>query len=111
LSIEEAAKRGRTKTVLTAIEAQRKSREALVGQRQREASSADGTLATVELSPVGTGSPARDETMTSQGEAFVGEYLLPLIAVAYVLAIIQEPFRLFGGREPSKLRPKRMVAA
>jgi hypothetical protein len=37
-AIEEAAKRGRTVTALTAIEAQRKSREALAGQRQREAS-------------------------------------------------------------------------
>ena len=36
-SIEEAAKRGRTTTALTAIEGQRKGREALVTQRQREA--------------------------------------------------------------------------
>jgi hypothetical protein len=36
-AIEEAAKRGRTTTALTAIEAQRKSREALAGQRHREA--------------------------------------------------------------------------
>jgi hypothetical protein len=37
-AIEEAAKRGRTTTALTAIAAQRKSREALVGQRRAEAS-------------------------------------------------------------------------
>jgi hypothetical protein len=36
LAIEEAAKRGRTNTALSAIEAQRKTREALGGQRQRE---------------------------------------------------------------------------
>ena len=36
LAIEEAAKRGRTNTALSAIEAQRKTREALAGQRQRE---------------------------------------------------------------------------
>jgi hypothetical protein len=35
-AIEEAAKRGRTTTALTAIEGQRKAREALAGQRQRE---------------------------------------------------------------------------
>jgi hypothetical protein len=35
-AIEEAAKRGKTNAALTAIEAQRKSREALSGQRQRE---------------------------------------------------------------------------
>jgi hypothetical protein len=44
VAIEEAAKRGRTTTALTAIEAQRKRREALAGQRQREAS----TLADVK---------------------------------------------------------------
>ena len=38
VAIEEAAKRGRATTALTAIEGQRKSREALAGQRQREAS-------------------------------------------------------------------------
>jgi len=37
-AIEEAAKRGRTVTALSAIEAQRKSRAALAGQRQCEAS-------------------------------------------------------------------------
>jgi hypothetical protein len=37
-AIEEAAKRGRTTTALTAIEAQRKSREALVEQRRAKAS-------------------------------------------------------------------------
>ncbi len=37
-AIEEAAKRGRTTTALTAIAAQRKSREALVEQRRAEAS-------------------------------------------------------------------------
>jgi hypothetical protein len=36
VAIEEAAKRGKTATALSAIEAQRKSREALSGQRQRE---------------------------------------------------------------------------
>jgi hypothetical protein len=41
-AIEEAAKRGRTTTALTAIEAQRKSREALAGQRQREAQALAG---------------------------------------------------------------------
>src|SRR5258708_7570162 len=35
-TIEEAAKRGRTTTALTAIEALRKTREVLVAQRQRE---------------------------------------------------------------------------
>ncbi len=35
-AIEEATKRGRTTTALTAIEGQRKAREALAGQRQRE---------------------------------------------------------------------------
>jgi hypothetical protein len=35
-AIEEAAKRGRTTTALTAIEAQRKGRAELAGQRQRE---------------------------------------------------------------------------
>jgi hypothetical protein len=38
VAIEEAAKRGRTTTALTAIEAQRKSRAALVEQRRAEAS-------------------------------------------------------------------------
>jgi hypothetical protein len=37
LAIEEAAKRGRTTTALTAIEGQRKTRAALVDQRNREA--------------------------------------------------------------------------
>jgi hypothetical protein len=37
-TIDEAAKRGRTVTALTAIEGQRKGREALSAQRQREAS-------------------------------------------------------------------------
>jgi hypothetical protein len=37
-AIDEAAKRGRTMAALTAIEAQRKSREALVEQRRAEAS-------------------------------------------------------------------------
>jgi hypothetical protein len=37
-AIEEAARRGRTTTALTAIEAQRKSRDGLAGQRRREAS-------------------------------------------------------------------------
>jgi hypothetical protein len=36
VAIEEAAMRGRTSTALSAIEGQRKSREALSGQRQRE---------------------------------------------------------------------------
>jgi hypothetical protein len=36
VAIEEAGKRGKTTTALSAIEAQRKSREALAGQRQRE---------------------------------------------------------------------------
>jgi hypothetical protein len=36
VAIEEAAKRGKTSTALSAIEGQRKSREALSGQRQRE---------------------------------------------------------------------------
>jgi hypothetical protein len=36
LTIEEAAKRGRTMTALTAIEAARKTREVLAAQRQRE---------------------------------------------------------------------------
>jgi len=36
MAIEEAAKRGRTTTALTALEAQRKTREALAGQRQHE---------------------------------------------------------------------------
>ena len=35
-AIEEAAKRGRTTTALTAIETQRKARADLAGQRQRE---------------------------------------------------------------------------
>jgi hypothetical protein len=35
-AIEEAAKRGRTNAALSAIEGQRKAREALSGQRQRE---------------------------------------------------------------------------
>jgi hypothetical protein len=44
LVIEEAAKRGRTTTALTAIEGQRKTRAALVDQRNREA----GTLAALK---------------------------------------------------------------
>ena len=54
-AIEEAAKRGRTTTELTAIEAQRKSREALAGQRQREAS----TLADLKAECAALGAKAR----------------------------------------------------
>jgi hypothetical protein len=43
LAIEEAAKRGKTNTALSAIEAQKKRREALVDERMREA----GALATL----------------------------------------------------------------
>jgi hypothetical protein len=39
LPIEEAAKRGRTNAALSVIDGQRKARQALAGERQREASS------------------------------------------------------------------------
>jgi hypothetical protein len=54
-AIEEAAKRGRTTTALTAIGAQRKSREALAGQRQREAS----TLAELTAERAALGAKSR----------------------------------------------------
>jgi len=38
MAIEEAAKRGKTNTALSSIEGQRKARQALAGERQREAS-------------------------------------------------------------------------
>src|SRR5712675_742654 len=38
VAIEEAAKRGKTNAALSAIEGQRKARQALAGERQREAS-------------------------------------------------------------------------
>jgi hypothetical protein len=38
VAIEEAAKRGKTNTALSAIEGQRKARQGLAGERQREAS-------------------------------------------------------------------------
>jgi hypothetical protein len=38
VAIEEAAKRGKTNAVLSAIEGQREARQALTGERQREAS-------------------------------------------------------------------------
>jgi hypothetical protein len=43
-TIEEAAKRGRTNTALSAMDAQKKTRAALVGERNREA----GTLAAMK---------------------------------------------------------------
>jgi hypothetical protein len=54
-AIEEAARRGRTTTALTAIEGQRKAREALTGQRQREAS----TLADLKAERAAIGTKGR----------------------------------------------------
>jgi hypothetical protein len=58
-AIEEAAKRGRTTTALAAIEGQRKSREVLAGQRQREASTlADLKAQRAALGATATRSPS-----------------------------------------------------
>jgi hypothetical protein len=54
-AIDEAAKRGRTVTALTAIEGQRKGREALSAQRQREAS----TLADLKAEHAALGAKGR----------------------------------------------------
>jgi hypothetical protein len=55
-TIEEAAKRGRTTTALTAIEALRKTREVLATQRQREGKA----LADLSVVRSGTDEPASD---------------------------------------------------
>jgi hypothetical protein len=54
-TIDEAAKRGRTVTALTAIKGQRKGREALSAQRQREAS----TLADLKAERAALGAKGR----------------------------------------------------
>jgi hypothetical protein len=54
-------------------------------------------------------SAALDETMTTQGKAFFGQYLLPLIAGADSVALVQEPLRFLGGSEPRELGAQRML--
>jgi hypothetical protein len=54
-AIEDAAKRGRTATALSAIEAQRKARASLAGERQREAT----TLAAMQAERAGIAARAR----------------------------------------------------
>jgi hypothetical protein len=45
-------------------------------------------------------SAAQDEAMAAQGKAFLGQYLLPLIAGADSVALVQEPFCFLSGGEP-----------
>ena len=40
--------------------------------------------------------------MATQGEAFLGEYLLPLITQADSVAFVEKPFRFLGGGQPSE---------
>jgi hypothetical protein len=40
--------------------------------------------------------------MATQGEAFLGEYLLPLITQADSAAFVEKPFRFLGGGQPSE---------
>ena len=68
-AIEEAARRGRTTTALSAIEAQRKSREALSGQRQREGAA----LADLKAERAALGSRARQMETEAAPIRYVAE--------------------------------------
>jgi hypothetical protein len=69
VAIEEAAKRGRTTTALTAMEGQRKTREALSGQRQREAS----TLADLKAEHAALGAKGRQVETEAAPIRYVAE--------------------------------------
>jgi hypothetical protein len=71
IAIEEAAKRGRTVTALTAIEAQHKSREALAGQRQREAS----TLADLKAERAALGAKGQQIETEAAPIRYVAEFI------------------------------------
>jgi hypothetical protein len=68
-TIEEAAKRGRTVTAITAIEGQRKGREALSAQRQREAS----TLADLKVEQAALGAKGRKIEIEAAPIRYVAE--------------------------------------
>jgi hypothetical protein len=49
--------------------------------------------------------------MTSQGETSFGQYLLPLVASANLVALLQKPFRLRCSGEPRELGAQWMLGA
>jgi hypothetical protein len=71
LTIEEAAKRGRTTTALTAIEAARKTREVLAAQRQREGK----TLADLKAERAALGAKGRQIETEDAPIRYVAELL------------------------------------
>src|SRR3984893_14099913 len=71
VAIEEAAKRGRTNTALSAIEAQRKTREALAGQRQREGA----TLADLKAERAALGAKGRQIETEAAPIRYVAELI------------------------------------
>jgi cytolysin (calcineurin-like family phosphatase) len=71
LTIEEAAKRGRTTTALTAIEAARKIREVLAAQRQREGK----TLADLKAERAALGAKGRQIETEAAPIRYVAELL------------------------------------
>jgi cytolysin (calcineurin-like family phosphatase) len=71
LTIEEAAKRGRTTTAFTAIEAARKTREVLEAQRQREGK----TLADLKAERAALGAKGRQIETEDAPIRYVAELL------------------------------------
>jgi hypothetical protein len=69
--IEEAAKRGKTNTALSAMEGQRKARAALVDERNREA----GTLATLKAERATVAARGRQAEVESAPIRYVAELL------------------------------------
>src|SRR5258707_12502344 len=71
LTIEEAAKRGRTTTALAAIETARKTREVLAAQRQREGK----TLADLKAERAALGAKGRQIAIEDAPIRYVAELL------------------------------------
>jgi hypothetical protein len=68
-TIEEAAKRGKTGTALSAMESQRQSRAALAGEREKAA----GTLASLKAERAGVASHARQQEAEAAPIRYVAE--------------------------------------
>jgi hypothetical protein len=71
VAIEEAAKRGKTNAALSAIETQRKARQALAGERQREAS----TLADLKAERAALGAKGRQIETEAAPVRYVAELI------------------------------------
>jgi len=71
VAIEEAAKRGKTNTALLAIEGQRKARQGLAGERQREAS----TLADLKAERAALGAKGRQIETEAAPVRYVAELI------------------------------------